>query len=96
MHANALGITRQCVEAISSIELSLACNFGCVNILKRWDCGKIKAGDRRKWLSENLWKSYGSGIWDEPWAEFMHHFSAAFISDVDKKLLLARKVCAQK
>lgn len=71
MHANALSITRQCLEAISIIELGLAVTPGAFQTLERWEQDKETPGSLRKWLEGNVWPSYGKGLWHEPWSEFM-------------------------
>ncbi len=71
MHANALAITRQCLEAISVLELGLVQSAQATALLERWEARKVSTGEIRKWLEENVWKSYGTGLWSEKWAEFM-------------------------
>jgi hypothetical protein len=71
MHANALSITRQCLEAISVIELGLAQSSDASPLLEKWEAEKASAGELRKWLEENVWASYGTGLWSETWADFM-------------------------
>lgn len=71
MHANALSITRQCLEAISIVELGLAKTAEASNLLERWHDDKINAGQLRKWLESHLWNAYGPGLWSESWADFM-------------------------
>lgn len=77
MHANALALTRQCLEAISVIELGIAPYNAASEVLARWEKDEISAGEVRKWLSTNAWPSYGSGLWSEPWSEFMTHLARA-------------------
>jgi hypothetical protein len=71
MHANALAITRQCLEAISILELGLVPSAEAVTLLERWQDEKVSAGEIRKWLEEHVWTSYGQGLWSEAWADFM-------------------------
>ena len=77
MHANALSITRQCLEAISVIELGLAQVPGASQVLLRWEADKESAGEVRKWLEANVWPAYGHGLWSEPWADFMGKLAKA-------------------
>lgn len=77
MHANALSLTRQCLEAISVIELGLSPNPAAAEILAKWEKDKASPGEVRKWLNLNAWPHYGSGLWDEPWAEYMAHLARA-------------------
>jgi hypothetical protein len=71
MHANALAITRQCLEAISIIELGLCSFSGSAEMLEKWSLGSQSSGALRKWLESHVWASYGDGLWSEPWKEFM-------------------------
>ncbi len=76
MHANALALTRQCIEAISVIELGLA-SPAADDVLTRWEQDEVTPGEVRKWLSANIWPTYGSGLWSEPWPDFMAHLARA-------------------
>lgn len=71
MHANALAITRQCLEAISIIELGLSQSPAANVLLGRWEDRKASAGELRKWLEQNTWSGYGTGLWSESWSDFM-------------------------
>lgn len=77
MHANALALTRQCIEAISVIELGICGNKGASELLAQWEADSVSAGQVRKWLSVNVWPSYGSGLWNEPWSDFMANLARA-------------------
>lgn len=77
MHANALAITRQCLEALSVIELSLCGKPEAAQFLLRWEADQVTAGALRKWLEENVWSDYGHGLWSEPWADFMGNLARA-------------------
>lgn len=77
MHANALALTRQCVEAIGVIELGLCRHLKAEATLLRWEEDKVPPGKLRAWLQENVWGSYGSGLWDESWSTFMREFASA-------------------
>ncbi len=70
MHANALAITRQCLEAMSIIELGLSGVEGSEVMLEKWNHADESPGSIRKWLEQNVWHRYSSGLWSEPWAEF--------------------------
>ncbi len=80
MHANALALTRQCVEAISVIELGLCGHADAEAILLKWDSDDLTPGRLRAWLQQNVWPSYGNGLWQEPWATFMREFAGAIQS----------------
>jgi hypothetical protein len=71
MHANALSITRQCIECISIIELGLSQNSEAFGLLERWNRDGLRPGDLRAWLEKNIWPAYGLGLWSESWSEYM-------------------------
>lgn len=77
MHANALALTRQCVEAISVIELGICGHPDAEATLLKWDSDELTAGKLRAWLQANVWPQYGSGLWTEPWSTFMREFAGA-------------------
>lgn len=77
MHANALALTRQCVEAIGVIELGICGHPDAEAQLVKWDDDRLNPGKLRAWLQDNVWPSYGSGLWAEPWFTFMREFAAA-------------------
>jgi hypothetical protein len=77
MHANALALMRQCVEAMSVIELGICGHPGAEAVLLKWDSDQLSSGKLRAWLQAHVWPRYGTGLWAEPWSIFMHEFSAA-------------------
>lgn len=77
MHANALALTRQCIEAISVIEVGLCGHQDSESILLQWNDDRLTPGALRKWLSDHVWVAYGSGLWHETWAEFMGRLAKA-------------------
>ncbi|XBS69161.1 hypothetical protein ABK905_22255 [Acerihabitans sp. KWT182] len=77
MHANALALTRQCVEAISIIELGICGHPEANLVLLKWEQDQVTPGNLRAWLQNNLWEKYGSGLWNESWAVFMREFAKA-------------------
>lgn len=77
MHANALALTRQCIEAISVLEVGLCKLDDAAEILQKWDDDKLTAGGLRKWLEINVWPKYGNGLWVESWQEFMAKLAKA-------------------
>jgi len=77
MHANALSLTRQCLEALGIIELGICGHKDSEAVLLRWDRDEITPGKLRAWLEQNVWPQYGSGLWNEPWSTFMREFAAA-------------------
>ena len=77
MHANALSLTRQCLEALTVVELGVCGHKDSESILLKWDKDEFTAGKLRAWLEQHVWPMYGSGLWSEPWATFMREFAAA-------------------
>ncbi len=77
MHANALSNTRQCIEALSILELGLSQNPKAHDLLLNWEGDKVSSGGLRKWLEANQWNSYGTGLWDESWSMFMGKLARA-------------------
>jgi hypothetical protein len=75
MHANALALLRQCVEAISIIELGLSGHADAEATLLKWDADHLTPGKLRSWLQANVWSKYGAGLWSEPWSTFMLEFA---------------------
>lgn len=77
MHANALALTRQCVEALGIVELGVCGHPEAEAALIRWEDDKLTPGNLRAWLQANVWPRYGSGMWNEPWSTFMREFASA-------------------
>lgn len=77
MHANALSLTRQCLESLTVIELGICRHPEAEAVLLKWDCDALTPGRLRAWLETNVWPQYGSGLWTEPWSSFMREFAAA-------------------
>lgn len=77
MHANALALTRQCIEATTIVELGVCGHAEAENVLLKWDADKINPGKLRGWLERSVWSQYGFGLWTEPWSTFMREFAAA-------------------
>ncbi len=77
MHANALALTRQCIEAITIIELGVCKHVDAERLLLDWDRDRLRPGELRAWMEANVWPGYGSGLWREPWGVFMKEFAKA-------------------
>jgi len=69
-HAVAMCLLRQCIEALTVFELGLQPAQYADAVLQQWRDGKITHGELRAKLEKDVWPKYGSGLWDEPWAEF--------------------------
>lgn len=76
-HAVALSLLRHAVEAITIVELGLVATDSSYRLLQDWDSGKKSQGELRRALEENVWPNYGTGLWNEPWAEFFGRLSKA-------------------
>jgi hypothetical protein len=77
MHANALALTRQCIEATAIVELGVCGHAEAEATLINWEEDKLNPGKLRAWLESNVWPQYGVGLWKEPWSTFMREFAAA-------------------
>lgn len=77
IHANALAQTRYCVEALSVIELGVSRATSRETILRKWLAGDLTPGNLRKKMAQEIWTSYGTGIWQETWEEFMGNLARA-------------------
>lgn len=76
-HSVALCLVRQCVEAFSLVELGLSDAAPGRDLLRRWLNGQLTAGALRAGLESSLWPRYGTGLWDEPWADFAGNLARA-------------------
>ena len=61
MHANALALTRQCIEAIGVIELGICGHAESEAMLLKWDADQLTPGKLRAWLEAHVWPAYGCG-----------------------------------
>lgn len=62
MHANALALIRQCLEAIGVVELGICGHSDAEAMLLKWDADSLTSGKLRSWLQEHVWPRYGSGL----------------------------------
>jgi hypothetical protein len=71
-------LLRQCAEALTVIEVGLLRDAELsASLLGAWRDGTKTAGAIRKKLEETVWSCYGTGLWTESWAKFIHEFSEA-------------------
>lgn len=76
-HSVAVSLLRQSVEALTVFEIALQSrNFGDPH-LRAWKAGKKSHGELRRALEREIWPRYGTGLWDEPWAEFCGNLAQA-------------------
>ena len=77
-HAVAICLLRQCYESLALIEVGLIQDTARrSSLLTDWINKTKTAGALRKVLSESIWPSYGTGLWDEPWSTLMKEFTQA-------------------
>jgi len=76
-HSVAICLVRQCVEAITLIDIGLQENAYADPLLMAWKAGKKSHGELRASLQKNIWHQYGSGLWDEPWSDFFKNLAQA-------------------
>ena len=77
MHAIAVSLVRQCLEALSVAEAGLQSEDLRDQLVRAWLDEKITAGGIRKRLEKEVWGDYGNGLWHETWSEFMSEFTQA-------------------
>lgn len=70
MHSVAVCLVRQCVEAITIFEIGLQDRSFTEPLLMAWKEGSKSQGELRRSLENHVWTSYGTGLWEELWAEF--------------------------
>lgn len=73
----AICLLRQCVEALTLIDLGLQATDYRDVIVNDWLSGKTTTGSLRKHLEAQVWPRYGSGLWDEPWKEYFANLAKA-------------------
>lgn len=76
-HSAAICLVRQSVEALTIAEIGLQPPDFAEPLLSAWKEGKKSHGELRKALEKEVWPSYGSGLWDETWAEFYGNLARA-------------------
>jgi hypothetical protein len=76
-HAIAVCLIRQCIEALTLIEVGLQQKDYACPLLEKWRDGKKSHGNLRASLEKHVWPRYGNGLWDEPWSEFFSNLARA-------------------
>jgi hypothetical protein len=76
-HSAAMCLVRQSLEALTVAEIGLQDPVFAGPLLDGWSAGKKSHGELRKALEREIWPSYGTGLWDEPWAEFYGNLARA-------------------
>ena len=76
-HSAAICLVRQSVEALTIAEIGLQSPEFAEPLLIAWKEGKKSHGELRKALEQDVWPRYGTGLWDETWAEFYGNLARA-------------------
>jgi len=76
-HAVAVATVRQCVEALSIVDVGFQETALRDPLLEEWRSEKKTLGAIRMQLARDVWPRYGSGLWSESWAEFFGEFAKA-------------------
>ncbi len=76
-HAVAVSLLRQCIEAMTLVDVGLQDQGLVAEVLRQWKDGRLTNGDVRAFLEQEVWPRYGCGLWDEPWTEFFSNLSRA-------------------
>jgi hypothetical protein len=72
-----ISVLRQCVEALTLIDLGLQPHEYNTPVFLAWEQGKKSHGQIRAQLEADVWPRYGVGLWNEPWAEFFGKLARA-------------------
>ena len=73
----AICLLRQCVEALTMIDVGFQDSSLRDPLFEEWRAGKTTTGALRKRLKEEVWSRYGAGLWDESWTEFFSNLAKA-------------------
>jgi hypothetical protein len=73
----AICLLRQCVEALTVIDVGFQDLSLRDPLFKEWRAGKTSTGALRKRLEKDVWPRYGVGLWDESWTEFFSNLANA-------------------
>lgn len=76
-HSAAICLLRQCVEALTIIEIGLQDANYSEPQLVAWAEGRESHGELRKSLEKSVWPSYGTGLWYESWSEYFGNLARA-------------------
>lgn len=76
MHAVAISLLRQCVEALVVIDAGLQDVPTGDMLLGHWR-GEKTAGQMRQLLEQHVWRKYGRGLWNETWSDFFAKLASA-------------------
>lgn len=77
LHAIAVSLVRQCLEALSVVDAGLQPRELRHELIQAWLDEQASAGGIRKRLQAAAWFRYGDGLWGEGWPDLMSEFTAA-------------------
>ena len=63
--------------SLSIIEVGLQESNYRDSLLRRWSSGTLNVGGIGKELARDIWKKYGTGLWDESWEEYFGNLAQA-------------------
>jgi hypothetical protein len=73
----AMALLRQCVEALTIIEVGLQSSEFATSVLDAWLKDKLTPGQIRKKLETEVWSKYEFGLWEESWSEYFGNLARA-------------------
>lgn len=73
----AVCLLRQCVEALTLVDVGLQVPPLKNRLLACWNEGTKTVGGLRAELAEGPWKTYGPGLWGECWEDFFGNLAGA-------------------
>ena len=76
-HSVAMALLRQCVEALTIVEVGLQPQEFATDLLRSWIEDLLTHGQIRKKLEAERWPHYGHGLWQESWAEYFGNLARA-------------------
>jgi hypothetical protein len=76
-HAVAICLARQCVEALTLLDVGCQPHAYAAELLSAWEAGRMTQGQLRARLEKDVWLRYGHGLWEEPWQNFFANLARA-------------------
>ena len=76
-HSVAMAMLRQCVEALTIVDVGLQPPEFATDVLLSWLEDRLTQGQIRKKLEAERWPQYGCGLWQEAWAEYFVNLARA-------------------
>lgn len=76
-HSVAISLLRNCLEALTLVDLGLQRNDYRLSRLGQWNRHERTAGDIRRDLERDVWPRYKQGLWEEPWSQLFGNLARA-------------------